>query len=283
MTVTRSFGVGDLVGRGPKVIVIRRMDDPRASIDLNLDIEIEDALEVDSNVAKLSLEGGASVGGTLLAPRLSGSLRADGGTFSYFRNDFSIDEFTIDFIEAARRDPYIKLAGTAEVDSRSGELYTVTAGVDGYLNDAVPELTSVPVLSSADIMSLLTFGNTLGAMASGGYSTGSSGDNFSNLARGAFLSSAFGLAGKTLERLLHLDRVAIADAQPAAGEGVETDVTIGKDFGRRLRVNYTTSVGRLSNQRIEVSFELARRLWLETRTNPEGNHAVGLKLQIPFK
>jgi len=282
-TVTRSVGVGDLVGRGPRVVIIPRMDDPRAKVALNLDIEIEDVLEVDSNVAKLSLEGGASVGGTLLAPRLSGSLSADGGTFNYLGNDFSIDEFTINFIEAARRDPYVKLAGTAEVDSRSGELYRVTAGVDGYLNDAVPELTSVPPLSKPDIMSLLTFGNTFGALVSGGSSTGSSGDNFSNLARAAFLSSAFGLAEKTLERLLHLDRVAIAEAESASGEGMETDVTIGKDFGRRLRVNYTTSVGRRSNQRIEVSFELARRLWLETRTNPEGNHAVGLKLQIPFK
>ena len=282
-TVTRSVGVGDLVGRGPRVVVIPRMDDPRANVDLNLDIEIEDAIDVDSNVAKLSLEGGASVGGTMLAPRLSGSFRSGGGTFTYLGNDFSIEEFTIDFIEAARRDPYVKLAGTAEVDSRSGELYRVTAGVDGYLNDVVPELTSVPPLSKPDIMSLLTFGNTFGALVSGGSTTGSSGDNFSNLARGAFLSSAFGLAEKTLERLLHLDRVAIAEAKSASGNGADTDVMIGKDFGGRLRVNYTTSVGHLSNQRVEVSFELARHLWLETRTNPEGNHAVGLKLQIPFK
>jgi hypothetical protein len=32
-----------------------------------------------------------------------------------------------------------------------------------------------------------------------------------------------------------------------------------------------------------VSVELTRRLSLETRTDPEGNHAVGLKLSIPFK
>jgi hypothetical protein len=34
---------------------------------------------------------------------------------------------------------------------------------------------------------------------------------------------------------------------------------------------------------VEVSFELMRRLWLQTRTNPEGNHAIGVKLQVPFK
>ena len=159
----------------------------------------------------------------------------------------------------------------------------MTARVDGYLNDAVPELTSVPSLSSPDILSLLTFGSTFGALVSGGESTGSSGDNFSNMARRAFLSNAFGLAERTMERLLHLDKVSVDDEQIASGNAADADVTIEKDFGTRLRVNYTTAVGRFSNQRVEVSFELARRLWLETRTNPEGNHAIGIKLQIPFK
>ncbi|MFH1689830.1 MAG: translocation/assembly module TamB domain-containing protein [Candidatus Eisenbacteria bacterium] len=282
-TVTRSVGLSDLMGRGPRVVVVKRVDDPRANVALDLDLEIKEPIKVESNVAKLSLEGGATVGGTMAAPRVSGSFRAEGGTFNYVSNDFTIEELTVNFIEAERRDPYVKLVGASDVESRSGEQYRVMVRVDGYLNDAVPELTSVPALSQPDIFSLLTFGSTFGGLVSGGQSTGSSGDNFSNLARGAFLSSAFGLAEKTLERLLHLDRVAIADVEAASGNGVDTDVMIGKDFGGRLRVSYTTSVGRSSNQRVEVSFELARRLWLETRTDPEGNHAVGLKFQIPFK
>ncbi len=64
---------------------------------------------------------------------------------------------------------------------------------------------------------------------------------------------------------------------------METSVTLGKKFGDRLRVNYSTAVGSLSNQKVEISYELAKRFWLETRTDPEGNHAVGLKLQIPFR
>ena len=57
--MTRSVGLGDLMGRGPRVVVIRRMDDPRANVALDLDIEIKEAIKVESNVAKLSLEGGA--------------------------------------------------------------------------------------------------------------------------------------------------------------------------------------------------------------------------------
>jgi autotransporter translocation and assembly factor TamB len=281
--VTRSIGLSDLMGRGPRVVVIRRTDDPRANVALDLDIEIEEAIKIESNFAKLSLEGGAAVGGTMLAPRLSGSFRADGGTFNYVNNDFSIEELTVNFIEAERRDPYVKLVGVSDVESRSGEQYRVTARVDGYLNDAVPELTSVPALSQPDIFSLLTFGSTFGALVSGGEATGSSGDNFSSLARRAFLSNAFGLAERTMERLLHLDKVTFDDEEITYGNAADADVMIEKDFGGRLRVNYTTAVGRFSNQRVEVSFELARRLWLSTRTDPEGNHAIGLKLQIPFK
>ena len=285
MTVTRSVGISDFVGRGPTVTIVRRGDDPRSAIGLDLDVEIEDAIEVYSNVADLSLEGGASIGGTLAKPRISGSVHADEGTFSYLDNDFEIDALSVSFIDPERRDPYVDLSGVAEVESRSGEFYQVTARLNGYLSDAVPELDSIPSLSRPDIVSLLTFGDTFGTMTSGDPGSDSSGGAFSHLASTVFLSSAFGLAESTLERLLRLDRVAFDQEELASGEDgeTETNVTLGKKFGGRLRVNYSTAVGSLSNQKVEISFELAKRFWLQSRTDPEGNHAVGLKLQIPFK
>jgi hypothetical protein len=191
----------------------------------------------------------------------------------------------VSFIDPERRDPYVDLSGVAEVESRSGEFYQVTARLNGYLSDAVPELNSIPSLSRPDIVSLLTFGDTFGTMTSGEPGSDSSGGAFSHLAGTVFFSSAFGLAESTLERLLRLDRVAFDQEELASGEDgeTETNVTLGKKFGGRLRVNYSTAVGSLSNQKVEISFELARRFWLQTRTDPEGNHAVGLKLQIPFK
>ena len=283
MTITRSVGLSDFLGRGPAVTVVRRRGDPRAAIGLDLDVEIEDVIEVYSNVADLSLEGGASIGGTLAKPRISGSVRAEEGTFSYLGNDFAIDVLSVSFIDPERRDPYVDLSGAAEVESRSGESYYVTARLNGYLSEAVPELDSTPSLSRPDIVSLLTFGDTFGTMTSGELGSDSSGGAFSDLASTVFLSSALGLAESTLERLLRLDRVAFEQEALASEDDAETSVTLGKKFGGRLHVNYSTAVGRFSSQKVEVSFELARRFWLETRTDPEGNHAFGLKLQIPFK
>ncbi len=285
MNVTRSVGISDFIGRGPTVTVVKRRDNPMATVSLDLDIEVEDAIEVYSNVAKLSLEGGASIGGTLAEPRISGSVHTEEGTFSYLGNDFEISVLSVSFIDPKRRDPYVDLVGVAEVESRSSESYQVTARMNGYLADAVPEFDSIPSLSRPDIVSLLTFGDTFGTMASGAPGSDSSGGAFSHLASTVFLSSAFGLAESTLERLLHLDRVAFdQDASESEDDDeMETSVTLGKKFGDRLRVNYSTAVGSLSNQKVEISYELAKRFWLETRTDPEGNHAVGLKLQIPFR
>jgi hypothetical protein len=285
MTVTRSLGISDFIGRAPTVTVVSRRDDPRATVSLDLDIEIEDAIEVYSNVAKLSLEGGASIGGTLAKPCISGSVHAEEGTFSYLGNDFEIDVLSVSFIDPKRRDPYVELSGVADVESRSGESYQVTARLNGYVSDAVPEFDSTPSLSRPDIVSLLTFGDTFGTMTSGEPGSGSSSGAFSHLASTVFLSSAFGLAESTLERFLHLDRVAFTQDALESGDDdeTETSVSLGKKFGDRLRVNYSTAVGHARNQKVEVSFELAKRFWLETRTDPEGNHAVGFKLQIPFR
>jgi autotransporter translocation and assembly factor TamB len=281
--VTRSVGLADLVGGGPRVIVVRPERDPRADVQLDIGFDIEDALEVDSNVARLSLTGGGLVRGTLLEPRVSGGVEANGGTFTYLDNEFSIETLNVSFPNPNRRDPYVSLTGTSEVEDRSGETYSVTVSVDGYLNDVVPRLTSVPPLSEPDIASLLTFGTTFGGFVTGGPQTDSSGDTFSNLARSAFFSSAFGLAESALERLLNLDRVTFDEGEFETGGLAETGVTIGKEFGDKIQVNYSTSVGRFSGQRIEVSFELTEELSLQTRTDPEGDHAVGVKIEIPFR
>lgn len=281
--VTRSVGLADLVGGGPRVIVVRPERDPRADVQLNIDFDIDDVLEVDSNVADLSLTGGGLIRGTLLEPRISGGVEAEGGTFTYLDNEFSIETLNVSFPNPNRRDPYVSLTGTAEVEDRSGEIYSVTVSVDGYLNDAVPRLASTPPLSEPDIASLLTFGTTFGGFVSGGAQTDSSGDTFTNLARSAFFSSAFGLAESALERLLNLDRVIFEPNDAETGGLAETGVTIGKEFGGKIQVNYSTSVGRFSGQRIEVSLELTDELSLQTRTDPEGDHAIGVKVEIPFR
>lgn len=281
--VDYDVSAADLLDRRRRPLVIRRPDPLAAATRLNVDVVIEDAVSVESNVANLDLKGAFHLGGTALAPAASGGVYSDGGSFRYLGNKFELGTLSVVFTDPRRRDPFVDFLGTADVESRSGESYVVSVRFSGFALDAVPVLTSTPELSEPDIVALLTFGDTFGGLVSARESEGSSRDSFAELTRKAFVSRVFGVAEATLERLLHLDRVAVDEEAVLAGDLAEADVTIVKEFAGRLRVNYTTAVGRLRDQSIEVALELAKNLSIETRADPEGNHAIALRLRVPFR
>ncbi len=282
-TITYSVGLEELLSRRPAQIFILRSDDPRANVYLDLDVEIQDKVDVESTRASLDVKGGVHVGGTLLAPAVSGGAYAEGGTIRYLGNEFEIETLNVAYVDPRRRDPYIDLIGTGEVENRSGEEYLVTLRIQGFAFDANYELASVPPLAATDIVALLTFGDTAGTLVSGGRGTGSSSDSFAGLARQAFLGHVFGVAESTLERLLHLDTVAFDEGSIENGSLTNVDVTIGKRIGDRFRVDYTMAVGSFDQQAVELSARLTRHLSLDTRADPEGNHAISLKLRVPFR
>jgi len=284
LNVVHSFGLGDVLTRRPVRVRVRRADDPAERVGFDLDVAFPEGVAIRSNLARMDLKGGLHVGGTASYPTASGGLRAEQGSFSYLGNEFELETFSVAYTDPRRRDPEVDLLGTARVESRSGELYTVSAKLSGFLYEAVPQLSSEPPLSEPDIVALLTFGETVGAFVSGDARPGSSGDTFSTLARRTFLNGVYGVAEKALERLLHLDTVEFEErAAGEDGEDPETGVRLGKEFGDRLRVDYQTATDRFSEARIGVSFRLTRRLSVETVADPDGNHAVGFRFRSRFR
>jgi hypothetical protein len=283
LDITQGVGLGDILAARPVRSVRPRVSDPRGRVALDIDVAIPDEISVRSNLADLGLTGGLHVGGTLLSPQMSGGVYADGGTFRYLDNTFTLENLNVSFVDPRRRDPYVDLLGTAEITSRSDEPYSVTLRVAGFAYDAIPELSSSPSLSEPDILALLTFGDTMGAMVPGGGGSGSSGDRWSALTRKAFLGGVFGVAENTMERLLNLDTIEVERDALESGELAGAGVTVGKRFGDRLRVDYTTALGRFGRREVDVALKLTKVLSIETRADPEGNHAVGFRLSLPFE
>ncbi len=281
LAITREFGLGDILTAGPVLTVRPSASDPRARVALDLDVDLASGVTVRSGLADLQLAGGVHLGGTVLAPQVSGGVYAEGGTFRYLDNTFAVKTLNVTFTDTRRRDPYVLLEGEADVRARSDETYAVTMRLDGFAFDAVPELSSDPPLSGPDIVSLLTFGDTIGSLGGGG--AASSGESWSGLARGAFLGSVVGVAEGTLEDLLRLDTVKLESETMEEGTLEGAGLTIGKRLGDRLRVEYTTTLGRFDEKEIEVTFKIIDALSIESRSDPEGNHAIGLRLRIPFR
>lgn len=282
-SVSYDVGLSNVLQRHPVRVTVRRPGGMFDSAMLDVEINIKDKIAVENGLVKLDLNGGVHLGGTVYAPSISGGLYAEQGSFRFLENEFELESLSVVFTDPRRRDPYLDLTGSANVSDRAGDEYVVTVRVQGFAQDAVPEFTSDPSLSEPDIISLLTLGDTAATLVGGGEAAGSSGDAFGSLARNAFISRAFGVAESALERLLRLDTVAFSDRALVNGDAAAADVTLGKKFGGLLRVNYTTAVGRLDEQEIEVSVELTKYLAIESRADPEGDHAIDVRLRIPFR
>jgi len=284
LNVVYEVSFAELLMRRRSGIVVVLPEEGRPIVQLDVDVELEEPATVESNVADLALRGGFRLRGTTDEPSISGSIYAEeGGTLQYLDHAFSVETLTLAYIDPRRAYPYVDLLGTTRAEDRAGQEYEVTLRLNGFADEAVPVLTSEPALSEPDIVALLTFGDTVGALVSGPQKAGSSGDSFQSLAQRTFISNAFGIAEASLERWLNLDTVRVDDEAITAGNLEEADITIGKQIGDRLSVNYTTQVGRFSDQAVEILFELTRRLSIGTRADPEGNHAINLRLRVPFK
>jgi len=277
--VTYKAGVADLLARRPRAVVVPRAAGPRSRVALDVAADIVEPVRVRSNLAEMDVTGGVRVGGTLAEPSLSGGVSAEEGSLWYLGQEFLIDSFSVRYTDPRKRVPFVDFAGTATVESSVGDAYVVTIRYQGFAGEAVPELTSVPPLSEPDIAALLTFGDTMGVLTSGGGS-GSASDSFGSLARSAFVGGLFGVAETTARRWLNLDTVDVSGESLNTGTLSDAQVTLGKRFGRRMSVDYTTDLGGFSGQTVGLSWRLTDEISIETKANQEGNHAIGIKFRF---
>ncbi len=278
-TVTYKVNLSEVLARRPRAVVTPVEGTGLDRIGLDITANLESPLEVDSNIAIMELTGGVRAGGSLARPSLSGGVSADAGIVRYLGQEFEVRTFAVRYTDPRRRVPFVDVVATADVESGAGELYTVTVRYQGFGGEAVPELSSVPPLSEPDIVALLTFGQTMGGLTSGSGS-GSAGESFSSLARSAFISGLYGVAEATAKRWLNLDTVDVITEEGAEGGLADAQVTVGKRFGRRLSVDYTTDLGGFEGQTVGLSWRMTDTISIETKANQEGNHAIGVKFRF---
>ena len=128
--------------------------------------------------------------------------------------------------------------------------------VKGTLSYPEIELTSVPPLPSADILSLIVFNQPINQLAAG---------QQISLAQHAQALAIGAVAGEILQSIgsaLNLDTF---DLQLAPEPGQTAELTIGQQVGKDLYVKVQQGVGEFSTTNFVLEYELTR--WLRLRTN----------------
>lgn len=126
---------------------------PNIGLDLTVHVGSDVRLKQGLTIADLDVpvEGTLHVGGSLIAPKLSGQITANRGSISAYRNDFQVLEAHAEFAESRGVLPFIRVSASKPVQGA-----VVFVRLEGEVgSDLKLEFDSNPAMSNQEILTLL--------------------------------------------------------------------------------------------------------------------------------
>ncbi|MBI4913038.1 MAG: translocation/assembly module TamB domain-containing protein [Acidobacteria bacterium] len=249
-------------------------EDPLARIDLDLDLNLHQPWDLDTNLIKLQgrPEGSFKVLGTLARPGLKGRMDLlPGGRLTNLlpSGDVVLERGSITFTDPLVTNPLLALEGRIDVPP-----YLVTLAINGTVDQLNLVPSSTPNLRQDEIIAILidpTVAQSIGAAGGGGSQTALT-YGIANASSGLLSTLAFANFQETLRKTLQLDRVS-ASVRTGTTGNLETSVTLGKSpelFGSRTPIIATY---RRSGEQVTLSGQAEWRF---------GNFVLQLGVSSPF-
>lgn len=248
---------------------------PASSFERNmkLRVAVQSAQELNLASSKLSMGGSANlnVTGTLAEPVLLGRISLTGGEVFFLGKRFQVQSGTIEFANAARTEPVLRLYITTTV-----EQYSITLNLSGPMDRLRTNYTSEPSLPPADIVHLLAFGKTSEEAAAAPSSSAAMGAE-SVLAQGVSSQVAGKLENLTGVSQLTIDPLALnSQGNPGAQVAIQERVT------GSLLLTFSTDVTNTQSQTVELQYDLSKRTSVTVLRDQNGGYGIELRLHKVF-
>ncbi|GAG16849.1 unnamed protein product, partial [marine sediment metagenome] len=130
--------------------------------DIDLEVKILDDFIAKANDFNLKLVGGLKVQGVLSAPKLNGALQIKQGYIAFLDKKFRVSEGKVIFADSTGEDMILDIRAKTEIDD-----IDVFLNVSGILAQPTITLSSSPVLSESEIISLLMFNKNYAGLTEG--------------------------------------------------------------------------------------------------------------------
>lgn len=271
----RDIRITDLTGER----VTRQPDPLLRSLKLQVRVSSLENLTIDMNLGYLETEGEATLTGTAALPNFTGEIRINSGYVLYLDRNFEIVKGSFSSYDPYEFNPLINLEAQTEVFSIAAgteelQSYTVFMTLSGTLKEPLvmfrAEGENVSGLSQADIISILTLGQPLGAVG------GDLGERLRTFAG----ESLLGFGSRQLEQILGIERIEIRGDIFAMDSVQSPRLALTKRVGPRLTLSYETMLGNLAQRRILALFRLTRRFFLKGETDSEGGSGIDLIFKL---
>ncbi|HUK66367.1 MAG TPA: translocation/assembly module TamB domain-containing protein [Anaeromyxobacteraceae bacterium] len=250
---------------------------------LDLALVVDGDVRIENDLVRGDVAGELTVTGTLASVGLLGTLTLrDGGRATFRGNEFVLKHAVMDFTDRHRLRVDLDVHGDAQVND-----YQIMAHLFGPFEDPTLQLTSQPVLSQRDIVTLLSFGYTTRDTAAAGGTSG-----VATAAAAQALFSASGLDDQVKRfvprgRFVRDFSVRITSAYSEASGQVEPRAEFESKFLEdRFRLRYQAPLANARGQHAEAEMRLSPHTSLQYQwdnENPDvssgGDHGVDLKLR----
>lgn len=266
---SKDFDVGFLGGSRRDYTPASESPFPR-NFKLDVDVVAPGNVWIRNDLAKVEMQGDLHVGGELRRPELTGRVSlSPGGTVRYRDVDYRLESGTLDLTDTKRLNPYVDIRGRTHVSD-----YDVTLHVEGTFDKFNYELTSLPPLSSQDIISLLVTGKTLDAISASSAAAELPADMAAYYFAG-LLNETF---GKSLQSSLGIDQFSLTPLLLKAEGDATARVTVGKRVTDNVKVVFSQDIGSTQKQTYQVVLDATRRI----RLVAESDSDTGLGGEIQY-
>ncbi len=244
------------------------------SLNLNLNVNAQDSIFVDNNVAEMVGSGALKVTGTLNNPIISGRATITRGTLFLRSDRYNITRGIVDFPNS--RNGQLRFDIEADTNIRSYQIILNLAGTLSRFNTLI---RSEPALPQPDIISLITTGQLL--------PPGTSAQALDSQTR---LSPAIGLLSETLsqkveqrtDKLFGLNRFQIDPLIAGRGSNPTARITLGRRITKNLSLTYSTNITTGQEQIVVVEYQVNRNVSIIGTREQDGTYGFDVRFRKKF-
>lgn len=258
--------------------------------DIDLEVKILDDFIAKTNDFNLKLAGGLKVQGALSSPKLNGELQIKQGFITFLDKKFRVSAGKVILTDSTGEDIILDIKAKTEIDD-----IDVFVNVSGILVQPTITLSSSPVLSESEIISLLMFNKNYAGLTEGEIGTILKEEMINLIAQGLSIrflnqiedeiANSLGLDEFKIETIFKKEQDSDLASIPIFA--LETlALKVGKYFSENFYLSYSAPLFEMSIGDLELEYKLSDDLTLNTQVGAfspqDGEFELKFELQYEF-
>ena len=255
--------------------------------DIDLEVKILDDFIAKTNDFNLKLVGGLKVQGALSAPKLNGGLQIKQGYIAFLDKKFRVSEGKVIFADSTGEDMILDIRAKTEIDD-----IDVFLSVSGILAQPTVTLSSSPVLSESEIISLLMFNKNYAGLTEGELGIILQEELINLIAQGLSIrflnqienevADSFGLDEFKIETIFKKDQ----DSNLAFFPGLALETLafkVGKYFSENFYLTYSAPLFEMGIGNLELEYKIKDDITINTQIGSVGSQDGEFELKFELK